>query len=309
MSVSFKRRDNMAINGIHHISMIVHSPQKTVEFYRNFLKLNLIKQTVNFDDPYTYHLYFGNKDYPIGSLVTFFPWFGGRKGVVGDGQVYSIQFNIPKGSLAYWEERFNQYHIDYSKSKSDNRIFFKDPDDIAYELVESNQSISSKDIINFYGVKLYSKYPYKTKDVLINQLDFKIEDLTETSMVLSNNNYTLSIEYANKNSAYGVGTVHHMAFSLDNDLDLDNVMSKINHAKLNPTSIKDRLYFKSVYFKEPGGNLFEIATNEPGFTVDEHFEELGSSLKIPPMHEDKKTIILKRLDPLELRQCDDYKSK
>ncbi|MFW5865219.1 MAG: VOC family protein, partial [Candidatus Izemoplasmataceae bacterium] len=229
----------MAVNGLHHISMIVHHPQKTIDFYQGILKLKLIKQTVNFDDPYTYHLYFGNKNQAIGSLVTFFPWLGGKKGKLGDGQVYRIQFKIPKGALPYWEHRFNENQVNVKSLTDTNHkgILFYDPDNIAYELIETNTQSKSLDIIGFHGIKLYSAMPYKTKDTLINLLDFTLLSQENTHIHLENNAYHITIKYSNQTSAYGVGSVHHVAFSLENDELMGDVIDKLKRSIHHPTSV------------------------------------------------------------------------
>jgi glyoxalase family protein len=292
----------MHIKGIHHISMIVHSPQTTVDFYHGILQLDFIKQTINFDDPYTYHLYFGRHENPIGSLLTFFPWLGGRKGRDGAGQIYCIQLSIPKGTKDYWKDRLKTFNVKTNDFNNQDLkgVSFNDPDGIAYEMVESNSLDNKPSIKGIYGVKMYSSNLIETVKVFNDILDFEIITLNKDYARLSNNNYSIEITSHDQKGAYGVGTVHHIAYTLNHDALMNPMIEAIKSINLEPTSIKDRYYFKSVYFKELGGNIFELATTLPGFTTDEPIDKLGKELKIPPLHDAIKQSIRNRLISLRI---------
>jgi len=301
--------------GIHHISAIVGHPQENYDFYTKVLGLRMIKQTVNFDDPKTYHLYFADEQGSPGSVITFFPWPNAYDGVIGDGQLGVTTYAIPLNALAFWEERLEQLNIAYNKTVRFNETYlqFKDVHGLNLELVEREQGKlnkwsshgvpTDKAIKGFGGAILYSSHPEATANVLEdimglekvseegNLIRFKgtadigqIIDLKKTTGVRGQT---------------GVGTVHHIAWRADNKEDHAAWKQHVVKNGMYSTAIKDRNYFDALYFREPGQILFEIATDSPGFMIDEAYEELGQKLMLPPQYEPHRTEITAGLIPLK----------
>lgn len=298
------------ILGIHHITSIVGNPQENVDFYRDVLGLRLVKKTVNFDDPQTYHLYFGNESGDPGTIITFFPWDGARRGVIGNGQVGVTSYAIPTGALEFWERRFSDLKINYNKEVRFNEtvICFNDPHGLKLELVEYEtnkrnnwiQKDISKEfaIIGFAGATLYSANRQGTKELLINHFGYEeVKDENNVTRVRSRANIGNRIDIfdAGINGEMGSGTVHHIAFRNENDKNQQEWMDHLFNIGLRTTPVKDRNYFKSIYFNEPGNILFEMATDGPGFIVDESFESLGMHLMLPSQYEVHRDIIVEKL--------------
>src|SRR5262245_819118 len=325
------------ILGIHHVTAIASDPQKNIDFYTQILGLRLVKLTVNFDDPATYHLYFGDEIGHPGTILTFFPWPNAPKGLRGTGQVISISFSIPVHSINYWVDRLESKKVAVlgpAKRFSDIEevLTLYDPDGIELELVANR---SGKDkmhyvwkegpvpiehaIRGFHSVTL-SEVGYEyTAHVLTNELGFKFlsQDgsrfrfqISETKTFGRNKNgkqvyhgsdiVDLLCLPGAQYGIMGVGTIHHVAWRTPSDKQQKVLRARIVKAGLNATPIIDRTYFHSVYFREPGGVLFEIATNPPGFAIDEKVEELGTHLKLPPWLESVRKDLEKVLPPVRL---------
>lgn len=295
------------IKGIHHITSITSSAKKTSEFYTQVLGLKLIKKTVNFDSPETYHLYFGNVSGDPGTALTFFPFKGIQKGYVGTGQVTITQFSIPLGAIPFWQKRFEKNEIEHATIN--NELHFKDFDGLKYALVEDkNKEIAPfTDIISkqyaikgFYGAVLEVDECALSDDVITKVLNYKktnSKELTSTYIASKEHGSNLVLK-CSPNEPLGMpgsGTVHHIAFRVKDEDAQEDLRKKIIEFGLHPTPVIDRKYFKSVYFREPGGILYEIATNGPGFTIDESVEELGTNLMLPEQYEpyrEQLTVIL-----------------
>jgi glyoxalase family protein len=304
--------------GIHHISAIVSDPQKNVDFYAGVLGLRMVKKTVNFDDPYTYHLYFGNYEGGPGTLITFFPWPLGLKGKVGGGQVISVQYKIPVNAMEFWKSRLKSFDINFKTEKRFNQTYlvFQDNDGLIIELTESekgqrnqysfNGITENEAIKGFEGATLASRNPLKSVHVLTEYLGFKVDTESDnrirliTQNVLGNVIEIFKIEESL--GKMGVGTIHHIAFRTTSEDSQKTVRELLLSKGYKITPIIDRNYFKSVYFREPGSILFEIATDEPGFTIDEPIEHLGASLKIPKHHQALKDEIENHLLPISVRE-------
>ncbi|WP_156299416.1 VOC family protein [Streptobacillus canis] len=292
------------IQRIHHISAIVGAAQENLDFYRNILNLRLIKRTVNFDDPNVYHLYFSNQKMENGTIMTFFPWENAHFGRKGSGQVGRIAFKIPKGSLEYWKNRLNEKNISFEESDLffNKGIFFQDVHTLDLALVEGDEEADNNDIIGFYGSFLLSFKPEETANTLEN--DLGLEE------VLRDDNYihfkTLGEEKhhiiiprkAAELGTWGVGTVHHIAWSVQNDEMHKMWQDYLISEGYGVTEVKDRNYFNAIYLKERGHIIFELATDTPGFGVDEPIETLGTQLKLPPQYEQYRDQIENNLKPL-----------
>jgi glyoxalase family protein len=307
------------IHGIHHITAISGDPQKNVDFYLQVLGLRLVKKTVNFDDPHTYHLYYGDETGTPGTILTFFPWTEtGYKGRKGSGQITAISFSVPITSIDYWVERLNKLNIQFAGplKRFDEQVFiFEDYDGFELEIVASEEEKrpgwNSSDvpfqhsIRCFWGAAISLQEAAPTENML-NFLGFKKIKQTENRIrystgeggpgtyldILALPNYLKGI--------MGVGAVHHIAFRTKNDMTQLEIREKLLEKNINVTPVMDRNYFHSVYFREPGNVLFEIATDPPGFLIDEDTDSLGSTLKLPEWYEPNRSDIEKALPPLKI---------
>lgn len=306
--------------GIHHISAIVGHPQEIVDFYTGVLGLRLVKQTVNFDDPQTYHLYFGNHEGAPGTLITFFPWKNGQRGRIGGGQVGITSYMIPSGTLAFWKNRLETFDVSFEEviRLGTHIIQFDDVHGLRIELIESETDIQNKwshgevtesvQIRGFYGAVLFSTNYQETIKTLTNTLGFHvIEEDDKYIRFKSNAKVGQYIDLLKENKSpgkMGVGTVHHIAFRAKDQADHVDWQQHALNQKQAVTDIKNRFYFDALYFREAGEILFEIATDPPGFTVDEPEETMGQQLKLPPQYEGYRGLLKKKLTPLNVRVLD-----
>ncbi|GIN85311.1 ring-cleaving dioxygenase mhqO [Heyndrickxia sporothermodurans] len=304
--------------GVHHITAIVGHPQENVDFYAGVLGLRLVKKTVNFDDPGTYHFYFGNEDGEPGTIITFFPWPGARQGIIGDGQVGITTYAIPEGSMGFWEKRLESYSIPFTKAErfGEQLLAFNDPHGLHLELVEreagNNNSWSFNGVTpevaikGFGGAVLYSSQPSETAKLLEKLGLEKINEDGEYSRYQSTseigNIVDLKLSVAGRGTM-GVGTVHHIAWRAKDDQDQLNWQKYVHDLGYGVTPVQDRNYFNSIYFREHGEILFEIATDPPGFAIDEERENLGKDLKLPPQYEQYREKIEDIVIPIEIREC------
>ncbi|WNQ11821.1 ring-cleaving dioxygenase [Paenibacillus aurantius] len=303
--------------GIHHITAFASDPQANVEFYAGILGLRLVKKTINFDAPEVYHLYFGNESGGPGTIITFFPWPGSRKGRIGGGQVGTTTYVVPLGSFSFWKERLEGFGLTVEETTRFGETFlqFRDNEGLQLELVEREEGPLSgwsfggipaeHAIKGFGGAVLYSVNPAVTADVLQNVLGLvpageengfaRFEAPGELG-----NRIDLPLE-AMDWGAGGAGTVHHIAWRAKDYEEHAEWQAFAESRGLRPTTIIDRQYFHAVYFREGGGILFEIATDPPGFAVDEQAEELGSRLMLPEWYEPHRARIEANLLPIEVR--------
>ncbi|WP_043930342.1 ring-cleaving dioxygenase [Bacillus sp. EB01] len=309
--------------GIHHITAMVNDALRTIDFYSGVLGLRLIKKTINFDRPEVYHLYFGNESGAPGTVITFFPWEKQLKGRIGTGQVGSTSYVIPKDSLSFWEARLKKFRIKtYSSIRfGEGYLSFQDPDGLEIELVErtegpvNNWSFggvhSDVAIKGIGGATLISAQPNKTAGVLENILGLQLIGQEESFLRYkadSGLGNTIDIKLTpSVRGLMGAGTVHHIAWRASDEEDHNRWRSLLEEKGYNPTEIRDRNYFKAIYFHEEGGILFEIATDQPGFTVDEPFEELGEKLMLPPWFESKREELKETLPPVAVRVLEEDK--
>ena len=310
------------ILGIHHITAIAGDPQRNIDFYTQILGLRLVKLTVNYDDPHTYHLYYGDKIGHPGTILTFFPWPGAPRGRRGTGQVTSTSFLIPEDSIPYWRDRLKQNNVRVEESTSrfkneEEIITFYDRDDLKLELVASSVASTSKyvpwektpvpeknAIRGFYGITLSEEGYERTASLLKDTMGFRLvreegeRFRYEASEGGPSTYIDLLCQPALPRGEVLAGTVHHVAWRTPNNDQQKAWRQEIVKVGLNPTPVIDRQYFHSVYFREPGGVLFEVATDPPGFAIDEPEEKLGTNLKLPPWLEPSRKHIEQALPKL-----------
>ncbi|MFT4415920.1 ring-cleaving dioxygenase [Fredinandcohnia humi] len=310
----------MKTTGIHHITAIVGHPQENVDFYAGVLGLRLVKQTVNFDDPGTYHFYFGNDTGKPGTIITFFPWPNTYRGKIGDGQVGVTSYAVPKGALTFWEGRFTKFNIPYEKAErfGEQYLQFEDPHGLQLELVEREEGeknhwefgdiTSDVAIKGFAGATLYSSSPEQTANLLHNLMGLEEVGTEREYRRFRSNGDIGNVVDVNVtpvgSGKMGVGTVHHIAWRAKDDEDQLNWQKYIGNHGYGVTSVRDRNYFNAIYFREHGDILFEIATDPPGFAHDESYETMGSTLKLPAQFEPHRTKIEDVLLPFQVRELD-----
>ena len=300
--------------GIHHITAIAGEPQTNLDFYTETLGLRLVKRTVNFDDPASYHFYFGDDIGSPGTILTFFPWPGARRGARGSGQVTSVSFAIPRHSIAFWKERLraNQVSVEEISGPFGYEILrFLDPDGLRLELIESPQpdnGAGEHGIRSFAAPTLQVRHLERTEKLLTEVLGFESvgEDGNRLRLRGSGSNPAAEIDIISSDAGFGqiaVGIVHHIAFRVANDEEQSRVREELVARPLNVTPVIDRQYFHSIYFREPNGILFEVATDGPGFLIDESADQLGESLKLPPTYEPARAQIERLLPVIELHHA------
>lgn len=300
------------ILGLHHITAIAGDAKRNFNFYSNILGLRFIKKTVNFDDPGTYHFYFGDEVGSAGTILTFFPWGEGiQQGRKGSGMATEIGYSVPKGSLDFWQKRFEKYNVIYNKPSEkfgEKYLTFLDPDGLKLELIESKTDDNRKpweteevkaDVATrgFHNITLTLNDIKPTAAILTEIFGYKLieQDVNRfryATEAVENAAIVDLVELADEKRGHVAnGSVHHVAFRVANDEILMHFREKIEEFGLSITPQIDRNYFHSLYFREPGGVLFEIATENPGFTVDESVEELGKNLKLPIQYESDRAAI------------------
>jgi glyoxalase family protein len=284
--------------GLHHITTMASNPKDNMDFYTRVLGMRLTKKTVNFDDPTTYHLYYGDNEASIGTCFTVFPFPNSPRGQLGPGQVREIRFAVGAGTLPLWQTRLKQMGITHSLFTTFNGeklIKLADPDGLPLALIES---VKAKDemIAGFAGITLWAG----RAGASARTLDAMGFTQISPTRYLTDDNQTIDIDasQASHFGRQGAGSVHHIAFRATTDESQAELAAQIAALGLGVTDQKNRNYFRSIYFREPSGILYEIATDEPGFLIDETLETLGSSLKLPPEYEVHRAAIEAALPPL-----------
>src|SRR5262245_12699162 len=293
------------IRGIHHITAIAGDPQPNLDFYTSVLGLRLVKLTVNFDDPGTYHFYFGNESGMPGSILTFFPWPHARRGTVGTGQVTATAFAVPSGSAAYWQARFSSHGIAVTATGErfgETVVTIADPDGLPLEFIAtarakpelawSGSTVDTEHAIcGFHSATVSEEGYEQTAQLLTATMGF--------ALVGSEGNRFRYHAAGDENAAIvdlvcapggphgrlGTGTVHHIAWRTTDEAQQLQWRSELARLGYNVTPVIDRNYFHSIYYREPGGVLFEIATDPPGFAIDEPQAHLGERLMLPRQYE------------------------
>lgn len=337
------------IHGIHHVTAICGEPQKNVDFYAGLLGLKLVKKTVNFDDPTTYHLYYGDEAGRPGSILTFFAWPGAPAGRTGVGQVTSVSFRAPPASLPYWAERLAEHGVsapEVEERNGEQILPFEDPDGLAVELVGRTVPAGDADVRpggpevdvrpggpetdlrpsgpearagpggpvpaehglrGFAGVALTEADPEPTAGLLTELMGFRLAgegggrarfEAAGTEPETPGRNVDVLARPDVGRGRVAVGSVHHVAFRTPTEESQREARGRLFEAGYAPTPIIDRFYFRSIYFREPGGVLFEVATDPPGFGLDEESDAPASGLRLPPWLEERRAEIEGVLPPL-----------
>ncbi|MGN8069434.1 ring-cleaving dioxygenase [Mucilaginibacter sp. SG564] len=306
------------INGIHHITAIAGNAKKNYDFYTRVLGLRLVKKTVNFDDPQTYHLYYGDKFGTPGTILTFFPWEGITAGRRGARQATEIGYSVPEGSLDFWLKRLDANNVLYNKPAEkfgEQYLTLLDPDGLKLELIvpktadnrlpwETAEVKTENATRGFHNITITTNkmdatakiltdvFGYKLLEQHVNRFRF-VTDAVDNAAIVD------LVEVAGEVAGHVAGgSVHHVAFRVKNEEILMQYREKIAALGLHITDKIDRNYFYSLYFREPGGVLFELATDNPGFSVDEPVDQLGSGLKLPAQYENIREDLEKSLPSL-----------
>lgn len=305
------------ILGIHHITAIAGNAKQNFDFYTKVLGLRMVKKTVNFDDPGTYHFYFADEMGTPGSVLTFFPWDRVRRGTPGAGMATDIGYSVPEGSLAFWKERLEKFKVrivDSKKRFEENALSFEDPDGLVITLIESKNDQRAPwttDEVNakvatrgFHGITLTLRNREQTAKILTDIFGYQYQGgegnryRYVTTAVSGANNVDIIEDATLPSGINAGGTIHHVAFRVKDDNVLMQYRARVVEAGFNITEKIDRNYFFSLYFREPGGVLFEIASDNPGFAIDESPEDLGKNLKLPAQYEAHRQEIEKILPSL-----------
>ncbi len=304
--------------GLHHITVLAGDPKENADFYINKLGMRMVKKSVNQDDPGTYHLFYGNEAATPGSSLTFFPWPRAHKGTKGSGEAVNVGFKVPDGSQDFWLTRLNEQGLSASESFDvfgKQAIRFEDPDGLELDLVFDG---IPKEKVSEYESKVpheYSIQGFESTRLKLSKVDTTVEvleDILGFEEKSSNGNQTLYQTDANIGSSVivetsdydpgrgGRGIVHHVAFRAKNLDELEELREKVIQKGLQPTPVIDRHWFKSVYYRTPDGILFEMATDDPGYAVDEDFEHLGEKLILTPWLEPRREYIESILPKIEV---------
>lgn len=307
------------ILGLHHITAIAGEARRNFNFYTRIMGLRLVKKTVNFDDPHTYHFYYGDQVGNPGTILTFFPWEGIQTGRRGARQATEIGYSVPENSFDFWLKRFETHNVIYNKVSEkfgEPYLTFLDPDGLKLELIaskvpdlrvpwETNEISAAYATKGFHTITITTNQMQPTADVLTNIFGYRLLEshvnrfrfVTDT---VENANLVDLVEVPGEGAGHVAGgSVHHVAFRVKDEETLMRFREKIEAAGLTITEKIDRNYFYSLYFREPGGVLFEIATDNPGFTIDEPVSELGKGLKLPEQYEKHREEISAQLPKLE----------
>ena len=304
------------IPGLHHVTAIASDPQRNLDFYAGLLGLRFVKRTVNFDDPGTYHFYFGDRRGTPGTILTFFPWPGARRGTRGTGQIEATAFAISPESVGYWLGRLKQQHVTAEKSASrfgEDVIRFLDPDGLLLELIAAKSPAPVEPWLDSSVPPEHALRGFHSVSAALEGYETTAHLLTDTFgyrlIEESGNRFRFASHDDNApgrivdllcvpDSGFGrvaAGSVHHIAFRSRDEPEQLHWREQLVNLGYNVTPVIDRIYFHSIYFREPGGILFEIATEPPGFMLDETIEELGTGLRLPPWLESARSQIEKIL--------------
>ena len=306
---------NPRILGLHHITAIAGQAQRNYDFYSRLLGMRFIKKTVNFDDPSTYHFYYGDATGAAGTILTFFPWGDVATGRPGVGQASTVSYSVPAGSFPFWIQRFEEHQVPYQlleEQFGEPRLAFTDPDGLSLEFVISNTHDErvpwttaevGTDIAlrGFHAVQLTLGRAAATVALLTEVFGYQVLRQQGARYRLATDAVPEAaivdvIETVNGSQGHVAGgSVHHVAFRVADDAALQHFREVLVHRGMHVTPQIDRQYFHSVYFREPGGVLFEIATDNPGFLIDEPPAELGTHLLLPPQHEARRAQITAHL--------------
>lgn len=313
------------VQGLHHITAVASDTQTNVDFYRSVLGQRLVKTTVNFDDPHTYHLYYGDEVGSPGTIMTFFPWRAMPSGTRGNGETAAIAYSVPPGALGFWEEHLTGLDIQVKplvERFGATGIGFDDPDGMRLELIADDRPLTFRHwedgpipqataLQGFHGVTLWLHEVEPTAKLLTEQMGYAFvgkEDTMDGGRYRyqgASGDIGIYVDIVHRPhmaaGRFGSGSVHHIAFRTVDDGEQAEYRGKLLSAGYPVTTVQDRQYFHSIYFRSPGGVLFEIATDAPGFYYDEPVAEMGSALKLPPWLEAQRAEIERGLPVFERR--------
>lgn len=314
--------DMRTINGLHHVTAIAGPAQENLDFYAGLLGMRLVKKSVNQDDPGTYHLFYADAEGHPGTDLTFFPWAHLAPGRAGHGLSSEVQLTVPPDSLAWWGERLSAYGVRLSAIETrfgERALPMTDTHGQALALVEAADAASrtftpwedspvpvARQIRGLHGARLVERDLGPSAFFLVNTLGFAhvgTEGVWHRYAVAGGGSgriVDLREAHDDRRGHWGVGTIHHLAWRVDDEAHALEVRAQVEQVGMRPTPVIDRFWFRSVYFKEPGGVLFELATDGPGFAVDENPAHLGESLVLPPWLEPQRAAIEAALPPIEL---------
>ncbi len=306
------------IQGLHHITAVAGDPQRNVDFYHHILGQRLIKTTVNFDDPGTYHLYYGDEIGTPGTALTFFPWLHMRRGRLGSGETGAMAYTITPDSIGFWRDHLKRQGIAVEEIQrfSAPALIFADPDGMQLELIPEEAPAEIRfwqdgpipeqhALRGFHGVTLWLNEIEPTAQLLQKQFGYRLANQQENRFRFQADSQAIgmTIDLLHKpglpRGDFGSGSIHHIAFRTQDDPEQLAYWQSLLLAGMHVTPVQDRQYFHSIYFREPGGVLFEIATDGPGFLIDETVETMGSALRLPPWHESRRAEIESILPPIE----------
>jgi glyoxalase family protein len=308
------------IQGLHHITAMASDPQANIDFYHTILGQRLIKRTVNFDDPGTYHFYYGDQVGTPGTILTFFPWRRLKRGERGNGEATAVAYNISTASVNFWQDRLQEHGISLGETQTrfgQAVLPFHDPDGMKLELIVNDQPTTIQNwddgpvaaqhaLRGFHSVTLWVGQVQATAELLTGSLGYQFvgQEGNRYRFQGAADNVGLLVdllERPNKPLArMGAGSIHHIAFRTVDDSEQQEYLSLLRGQGYNVSPVMDRQYFHSIYFRAPSGVLFEVATDAPGFLYDEPVAELGQSLKLPPWLELSRMEIAQALPPIEL---------
>lgn len=297
----------LTIPGLHHVTAISGAAQDNVDFFTGALNQRLVKKTVNFDAPDTYHLYYGNDAAEPGTILTFFPFEGAGPGRAGPGMASAYAYAVPKGRFETWTARFPDAPV--QDRFGDRVLLLRDPDGAPVELVETDRA-SDAPLDGFHSVTLWEADIAPTARLLTDQFGYEeaghedvdgVERLRLRAPGAARGTVVdIMRAYDPAAARQGRGTIHHVAFRARDDAEQLEWREKLQTAGHSVTEVRDRQYFNAIYFREPGGVLFEIATDPPGFATDEHPAHLGEALKLPPQYEAQRDKIERLLPPIRV---------
>jgi glyoxalase family protein len=307
------------LTGLHHVTAIASDPRRNVDFYTRVLGLRLVKKTVNFDDPSTYHLYYGDSVGTPGSVLTFFPWGGLRRGRPGNGQVYATAFSISARSLRFWEARLLAHGVTFNEPVErfgEQVLAFTDSDGLVLELVATNETDArtpaahpeiplEHGIRGFHGITIAVIDASRTQGLLNDPMGYRVIQTAgnRTRLTVADGGPGTYVDLLTDRSLPrglpGGGTVHHVAFRTPDDDAQIAAQTTLAELGYQVSPVMDRNYFHSIYYREPEGVLFEIATDTPGFAIDEPVESLGTTLKLPEQYESQRAAIEAALPKLD----------
>lgn len=307
------------IQGLHHITAVARDPQANVDFYRQVLGQRLVKTTVNFDDPSTYHFYYGDNIGSPGTLLTFFPWRGVKPGRPGNGETAAVAYTIAPDTVDFWEAHLKNQglRVERATDRFGSLVLaFQDPDGMRLELIaedvpatlpvwEDGPIPAEYALRGFHSVTLWLDDVEPTAALLVDHMGYRYvgQEGSRYRYKGASDTIGMYIDILHRPDAprgqFGAGSIHHIAFRTADDPEQTEYLARLRGVGFRVTPVQPRQYFNSIYFRTPGGVLFEIATDPPGCLIDEDVSKLGENLRLPPWYEPHRAEIERALPPFE----------